>query len=567
MATPSTTPFPLTFDAAVDVSTTGYWWILDADRTINWSISDGFFGGTWVNPDDVVSYAEAAFGTFSYYADVSFEFVGYFYDPSEAASAASDINISLDMYFPYPGPQYALSFFPTFAEDIDYAGQSGDVQLNVNSPAASLPSYEPGSAGWFLLIHELGHALGLKDPGDFWSTDRPAIYETSLDLPDVDWLTVMSYGDGLDFTQVAFEPATPMLLDVIGLQYTYGINWATNAGDDVHTLTEFNYYYTIWDAAGTDAVSATGATTGWTIFLPNEVVSPLVGEKWGFAEPTNEADLPSPLTFVWLEGDIKNAFGSAFADTIFGNDLANNLKGNGGDDTLEGGGANDTLNGGGGGDMLRGGLGNDTFIIDNKLDQAIEIASQGIDSVQTSETFTLGTNIENGLVIGTLARNLTGNGLANTLAGNGAANVLSGAAGNDTLDGRSGVDRLVGGLGRDQMTGGADRDIFDFNAIAEAGNSSTTRDKITDFRHATDDIDVSTIDATTLLTGNNTFVWKGTGAFTKSPVGELRFKLFDNAGTANDYTIVYGDTDGDTANEFQIQLKGLVLLTSSDFIL
>ncbi len=176
--------------------------------------------------------------------------------------------------------------------------------------------------------------------------------------------------------------------------------------------------------------------------------------------------------------------------------------------------------------------------------------------MQTSETFTLGTNIENGLVIGTLARNLTGNGLANTLAGNGAANVLSGAAGNDTLDGRSGVDRLVGGLGRDQMTGGADRDIFDFNAIAEAGNSSTTRDKITDFRHATDDIDVSTIDATTLLTGNNTFVWKGTGAFTKSPVGELRFKLFDNAGTANDYTIVYGDTDGDTANEFQIQLRG-----------
>ncbi len=85
MATPSTTPFPLTFDAAVDVSTTGYWWISDADRTINWSISDGFFGETWVNPDDVVSYAEAAFGTFSYYADVSFGFRWIFLRPQRGS--------------------------------------------------------------------------------------------------------------------------------------------------------------------------------------------------------------------------------------------------------------------------------------------------------------------------------------------------------------------------------------------------------------------------------------------------------------------------------------------------
>ncbi len=95
----------------------------------------------------------------------------------------------------------------------------------------------------------------------------------------------MSYGDGLDFTQVAFEPATPMLLDVIGLQYTYGINWATNAGDDVHTLTEFNYYYTIWDAAGTDAVSATGATTGWTIFYPTRSCRPSLERSGGLQSP------------------------------------------------------------------------------------------------------------------------------------------------------------------------------------------------------------------------------------------------------------------------------------------
>ena len=256
--------------------------------------------------------------------------------------------------------------------------------------------------------------------------------------------------------------------------------------------------------------------------------------------------------------NIENAIGGDANDILVGNSGANQLWGMRG---------NDTLNGGGGNDALRGGSGNDIFIIDTKLDQVIERRGQGTDTVQSSVTFTLGSNIENGLVIGTLARDLTGNGLANTLTGNGAANVLSGAAGNDTLNGGGGVDRLVGALGRDQMTGGADRDIFDFNAFAETGNSSTTCDTIKDFRHLIDDIDVSTIDASTLLSGNNAFVWKGTGAFTTSSAGELRFKLFDNPGTANDYTIIYGDTDKDTASEFQIHLKGLVLLTSSDFIL
>jgi hypothetical protein len=68
--------------------------------------------------------------------------------------------------------------------------------------------------------------------------------------------------------------------------------------------------------------------------------------------------------------------------------------------------------------------------------------------------------------------------------------------------------------------------------------------------------------------GNNAFVWKGAAAsFTTSPAGALRYQQFDNPGTVSDYTLLYGDTDSDTAAEFQIYLKGLVTLTAQDFFL
>jgi hypothetical protein len=82
-----------------------------------------------------------------------------------------------------------------------------------------------------------------------------------------------------------------------------------------------------------------------------------------------------------------------------------------------------------------------------------------------------------------------------------------------------------------------------------------------------DDINLWDIDASTVLAGNNNFLWRGTGTFTSSAAGELRFAIYNNPGTANDYTVVFGDTDRDSASEFQILLKGLVHLTSADFVL
>ena len=77
-------------------------------------------------------------------------------------------------------------------------------------------------------------------------------------------------------------------------------------------------------------------------------------------------------------------------------------------------------------------------------------------------SYTLGANIENGVVSGADAFNLEGNSLNNTLTGNDAVNVLVGAAGKDTLLGMGGADDLTGGLDDDYLDGGDGSDTVRF---------------------------------------------------------------------------------------------------------
>ena len=126
---------------------------------------------------------------------------------------------------------------------------------------------------------------------------------------------------------------------------------------------------------------------------------------------------------------------------------------------------------------MRGDLGDDTYIVDNVADRVIEgSAAGGTDLVQSSVTFTLGSNLENVTLLGTNAINGTGNDLGNSITGNSAGNVLSGGGGADTINGGTGSDRLYGGIGNDSLTGDAGADRFYFNSAPGASNFDTIQD-------------------------------------------------------------------------------------------
>jgi Ca2+-binding RTX toxin-like protein len=137
-------------------------------------------------------------------------------------------------------------------------------------------------------------------------------------------------------------------------------------------------------------------------------------------------------------------------------------------------------------DRLVGGAGNDTYITDGG-DSITDLAGAGPDTVRSSVTHTLGSNLENLILTGSAALSGTGNTLTNTMTGNAGANTLNGMTGADTLNGGAGNDRLIGGAGNDSMTGGTGADDFVF-----APGSGV--DRITDFvatGSLADDIDFS----------------------------------------------------------------------------
>ena len=154
--------------------------------------------------------------------------------------------------------------------------------------------------------------------------------------------------------------------------------------------------------------------------------------------------------------------GTAAANILTGTAGDDVIMGLGGNDMLVGTAGNDILNGGAGADSMSGGLGNDIFVVDNIGDVVVELAGQGIDSVQTSLTsFTLGNNIENLFFTGTAAFTGNGNELDNTIVGGAGNDTLNGNGGNDTLIGNAGNDRLAGGAGNDALYGGVGNDTLD----------------------------------------------------------------------------------------------------------
>lgn len=425
------------------------------------------------------------------------------------------------------GEQITLAYSSTTDDDGTYASvtlvgqppgsstfhrQIEQGRIWISSNAETWPEHQDanlryGGRGLENFVHEIGHTLGLSHPGSYDADDDPApTFEASAEYSqDTQQWTVMSYFDaGADGTEVdrfgqdrdgdgfldTANISTPLLHDIAAIQAKYGADMTTRTGDTVYGFNSnagrgaFDFtqnvapVIAIWDAGGIDALDASGFSDDQRLDLRAGMLSD-VGAL------TKNVAIAYNVT-------IENALGGAGDDVLIGNAVVNTLTGNGGRDTLNGGGAFDRLIGGGGDDTY--------FLSDlNKpsaysvftYDSVTEAADGGTDTLVITaldnpdtfapiETYTLGANIENADLLGSLAFDLTGNGLDNRLTGTSGANTLTGHAGNDTLNGGSGYDVLTGGGGDDTyILNGLNKPspyaVFGYDSVTEAaGGGSDT---------------------------------------------------------------------------------------------
>lgn len=278
-------------------------------------------------------------------------------------------------------------------------------------------------------------------------------------------------------------------------------------------------------------------------------------------------------------------------DSINGGSGDSKITGEGGTDIINGGLGNDQVDGGGGNDALIGGPGNDTVQGGEGNDLVVGGSGEGNDTYNGGvgiDTVKY-TSAKDGIIVNLSAKTNQATSVApgdaarigvdqialveNVIAGNfndqvigdKLANTLDGEDGNDLIKGEKGNDILIGGRGSDTLIGGAGNEVFVYRTVEDSAPSAP--DTITDFSVGKEKIDLSQIDASSLVDGNNTFMFNGASPIGTSSQGEISVVKVDNPGKTNDYMMIYIDTDADPDPEAAIRVNKLLKLSVKNFVL
>jgi hypothetical protein len=221
--------------------------------------------------------------------------------------------------------------------------------------------FNPGGYGLSTLIHEVGHTLGFKHPGEYGGNTTGPYLPDQYDTRDY---SIMAYANGYGYAYDHSYAATPMVLDIEAIQYLYGANMSYHAGNDVYRFVNATPSQCIWDAGGSNTFDFT-ACTGTT----------LIDLREGGLSSTTQGYYNVGIAFDVVIGKAIAGNGGSY---IYGNDSGDVIQGGTVSDVVHEGAGSDTITGGGGDDTVVFG-GNIANFVASGTRSALTLTGEGTD--------------------------------------------------------------------------------------------------------------------------------------------------------------------------------------------
>jgi len=339
--------------------------------------------------------------TFSFPATRS-DYESNYYD-TNAANSVGELNNTQKNAARDALDQYAAISNLTFTELTGSQTGDSDLRLAESSAPSTAYAYYPssnpvggdvffnqtsydtpviGNYAYATMLHELGHAMGLKHGHE---ANGPGAVPLELDSMEFTVMTYRSWvGKPLNYgyaNETWGFAQSLMMLDIAAIQRMYGADFNTNSDDTVYTFSTLSgeifvngvgagtpggnrVFLTIWDGDGEDTYDFSNYSTDLLIdLMPGSYVDLDSGGNFqramlDFGYNGNPVTYARGHVFNALQYDgddrslIENAKGGSGDDIFWGNDGKNFLQGGSGDDVFYDSAGSDTYIGDGGTDTL-----------------------------------------------------------------------------------------------------------------------------------------------------------------------------------------------------------------------